>query len=66
MTGGPLAGDEGRAVWSVAEALAAALPDRLLLLQNGDTPGFLALTPDLADEALARAATAGIPLSATY
>ena len=63
VVGDQLADDDERPVWLVPEALAAALPDRLLRLENGDTPGFLAVTPDLADEVLARAEAAGIPLS---
>lgn len=55
--------DDERPVWSIPPALAAALPGRLLRLDNGDTAGFLAVTPDLADEVLARAAAAGIPLT---
>jgi hypothetical protein len=50
----------------VVDAVHAALVDlgiELLDLENGDTPGYLVIAPDLVAEVLADAERAGIPLS---
>jgi hypothetical protein len=59
------AGDEGPqyVVVSAVHAALVALGVDLLDLENGDTPGYLAITPDLTSEVLAEAELARIPLS---
>jgi hypothetical protein len=55
--------DDTRPYEVVAEALSAALlPDVLLVLDNGDTPGFVLVAPGLAAEVVVRARAAHIPL----
>lgn len=59
------AGDEGPqyVVVSAVHAALVALGVDLLDLENGDTPGYLAIAPDLTSEVLAEAELARIPLS---
>ncbi|RSM60227.1 hypothetical protein DMB66_25080 [Actinoplanes sp. ATCC 53533] len=59
------AGDEGlqHVVVSAVNAALVALGVDLLDLENGDTPGFLTIAPNLTAEVLAEAELARIPLS---